>query len=152
MASQMWQTSMGTKPWTAPPRKYMRHGGRNDDARVEIVRVPGLGNVFVQYALVVLEDKETYFSSVKNAYSLQDWWKKELRIDILERIAHSLREASGIEVRLTHESERDYFAGVIRAINTGIQIHADFAAFTSVPPGPRSQQYLVGMTHPAPAP
>ncbi|RYP33634.1 hypothetical protein DL767_004683 [Monosporascus sp. MG133] len=76
-----------------------------------------------------VNDKETYFSSVKNAYSLQDRWKKELGIDIIERIAHSLREASGMVVRIARECERDYFAGVIRAISTGIQIHADYAPF-----------------------
>ena len=32
-------------------------------------------------------------------------------------------------VRLARESERDYFAGVIRAIDTGIQIHADYAPY-----------------------
>ncbi|RYP72515.1 hypothetical protein DL771_004155 [Monosporascus sp. 5C6A] len=73
--------------------------------------------------------KETYFSGVKNAYSLQDRWKKELGIDIMERSAHSLREASGMVVRLAREGERDYFAVVILAINTGIQIHADYAPF-----------------------
>ncbi|KJZ71686.1 hypothetical protein HIM_08924 [Hirsutella minnesotensis 3608] len=75
------------------------------------------------------KDKKTYFSKAEEAYSLQNRWKDELGIDIMERVAQSLEEASGLPVRLAREGDQDYFAGVIRAIDTGIQIHADFARF-----------------------
>jgi hypothetical protein len=68
---------------------------------------------------------------VKDAYSLQNRWKDELGIDIMERVMQSLREASGMVVRRARENEQEYFAGVIRAIDTGIQIHADYAPFVS---------------------
>lgn len=86
-----------------------------------------------------LVDKEGYFSSISNAYSLQVRWKDELGIDIIERIMQTLREASGMKVRLAREGEGDYFAGVVRAIDTGIQIHADYAPFVS--------PFLVGTLH-----
>ncbi|KAK9418508.1 putative Prolyl 4-hydroxylase alpha subunit Fe(2+) 2OG dioxygenase domain-containing protein [Seiridium unicorne] len=76
-----------------------------------------------------VNDKETYFSKAEGAYSLQNRWKEELGIDVMERVAQSLREASGMVVRRARENEKDYFAGVIRAIDTGIQIHADYAPF-----------------------
>ncbi|KAI9168049.1 Leucinostatins biosynthesis cluster protein S [Paramyrothecium foliicola] len=76
-----------------------------------------------------VHDKEEYFAQVNEAYSLQNRWKEELGIDIIERVAQSLRKASGMGVRLAREKERDYFAGVIRAIDTGIQIHADYAPY-----------------------
>lgn len=77
-------------------------------------------------------DKDLYLSGVRAAYSLQDKWKHSLGIDILERVMETLRRTSGMEVRLAREREKEYFAGVIRAINTGIQIHADFAPYVSI--------------------
>ncbi len=56
-------------------------------------------------------DKETYFEKVEAAYSLQNRWKNELGIDVIELVAESLRKASGMVVRLAREDERDYFAG-----------------------------------------
>jgi hypothetical protein len=50
----------------------------------------------------------------------------------MERIAQTLRDASGLPVRRAREGERDYFAGIVRAIDTGIQIHADYAPFVSI--------------------
>ncbi|KAF3019266.1 hypothetical protein E8E14_005885 [Neopestalotiopsis sp. 37M] len=76
-----------------------------------------------------VHDKEAYFAKVADAYSLQNRWKEELGIDVMERVAQSLRDASGMVVRRARESDRDYFAGVVRAIDTGIQIHADYAPF-----------------------
>lgn len=46
----------------------------------------------------------------------------------------SLKAASGMEVRATREDEKEYFVGVVRAIDAGIQIHADFAPFVSQRP------------------
>ncbi|KAF2965901.1 hypothetical protein GQX73_g7673 [Xylaria multiplex] len=76
-----------------------------------------------------VHNKEGYFAKVKEACSLQDRWRDELGIDVVERVMHSLRTASGMVVRRAREEEKDYFAGVIRAIDTGIQIHADYAPF-----------------------
>lgn len=36
-------------------------------------------------------------------------------------------------VRRAQEGDHEYFAGVIRAIDTGIQIHADYAPFVGYP-------------------
>ncbi|KAI1852969.1 hypothetical protein JX265_012858 [Neoarthrinium moseri] len=66
---------------------------------------------------------------VSEAYSLQDRWKNELGIDIVHRIIQSLQRATGMAVRRAREADQDYFAGVIRAIDSGIQIHTDYAPF-----------------------
>ena len=60
----------------------------------------------------------------------------------MDRIAGCLRKATGMPVRLATEGDREYFAGVIRALDSGIQIHADYAPFvripeTATPPPPR---------------
>ncbi|KAG8161537.1 hypothetical protein KVR01_008524 [Diaporthe batatas] len=75
------------------------------------------------------KDKDTYFGRVEKARSLQDRWKAEAGVDIMDRIAGSLRKATGLPVRLATEGDREYFAGVVRALDSGIQIHADYAPF-----------------------
>lgn len=57
----------------------------------------------------------------------------------MDRIVGCLRKATGMSVRLATEGDRDYFAGVVRALDSGIQIHADYAPFvrtsdTATPP------------------
>lgn len=50
----------------------------------------------------------------------------------MDRIAGSLRKATGLPVRLATEGDREYFAGVVRALDSGIQIHADYAPFVRI--------------------
>lgn len=50
----------------------------------------------------------------------------------MDRIAKCLRNATGMPVRLAVEGEREYFAGVVRALDSGIQIHADYAPFVRI--------------------
>ncbi|KAI0419641.1 hypothetical protein F5X98DRAFT_384407 [Xylaria grammica] len=76
-----------------------------------------------------VHNKDEYFAKVKEAFSLHDRWRDELGIDVVERVMQSLKSASGMLVRRAREDERDYFAGVVRGIDTGIQIHADYAPF-----------------------
>ncbi|KAF3764030.1 hypothetical protein M406DRAFT_280107 [Cryphonectria parasitica EP155] len=70
-----------------------------------------------------------YFSGIKEAESLQVRWKEEAGIDIMQRVADSLGKTTGMPVRRAKEGEREYFAGVLRALDTGIQIHSDFAPY-----------------------
>lgn len=60
----------------------------------------------------------------------------------MDRIVGCLGKATGMQVRLATEGDREYFAGVIRALDSGIQIHADYAPFvriseTATPPRDR---------------
>lgn len=47
----------------------------------------------------------------------------------MERVAEALRDATGMTVRLAMEEDKEYFAGVVRALDSGIQIHADHAPY-----------------------
>lgn len=76
-----------------------------------------------------IQDKNKYFDSVEVARSLQARWEKEAGIDVLQRVMAVLREASGMSVRLASENDRDYFAGILRAVDRGIGVHADFAPY-----------------------
>lgn len=50
----------------------------------------------------------------------------------MDRIVQCLRKATGMPVRSATEGDKEYFAGVVRALDSGIQIHADFAPFVRV--------------------
>lgn len=82
-----------------------------------------------------VKDKGEYFDSVEAVRALQDRWKAEAGIDVLQRVMTALREASGMPVRLASEGDRDYLAGILRAVDRGIGVHADFAPYvrTTVP-------------------
>ncbi|KAI0861118.1 hypothetical protein F4860DRAFT_179136 [Xylaria cubensis] len=89
---------------------------------------PRVGRVGISQTDFV-NDKESYFGGVEEANALLDKWKKQLDIDVVKRVMLSLSKVSGMAVRPAREEERDYFVGVVRAIDAGIQIHADFAPF-----------------------
>ena len=38
-----------------------------------------------------------------------------------------LRQATGLQVRMASEGERQYFAGILRVVDNTVSIHADFA-------------------------
>lgn len=65
----------------------------------------------------------------------------------MDRIVQCLRKATGMPVRLATEGDKEYFAGVVRALDSGIQIHADYAPFVRIldavtppPPPPKKKQ------------
>lgn len=77
----------------------------------------------------MFSDKDAYFAGVTEAKTLQTRWEEEANIDIMKRVADALCQATGMTVRLAKEGDREYFAGVVRAIDSGIQIHADHAPY-----------------------
>ncbi|KAM0231341.1 hypothetical protein ACHAP5_011106 [Fusarium lateritium] len=50
-------------------------------------------------------------------------------VDTLERVMAILSKTSWILVRRASKDEKDYFARIIRATDSGIGIHADFAPY-----------------------
>ncbi|KAL4868962.1 hypothetical protein BDV12DRAFT_168682 [Aspergillus spectabilis] len=74
-------------------------------------------------------DKETYFSSVPSATTLQNRFKIEANIDIIARVASYLSAVTNTPVRLAREGERSYFAGLLRLINSSALIHADYGPY-----------------------
>ena len=76
-------------------------------------------------------DKEGYFSKRKEACSLQDRWKNEAGVDVIQRVVDSLHRVTGMPVRLAREDDKEYFAGILRAVSHGIHVHADYAPYVS---------------------
>lgn len=74
-------------------------------------------------------DPDQYFHKVPEAMALQNRWKVEAGIDILERVVQCLKQATNMPVRLAREGDREYFAGILRAVERGINIHADYAPY-----------------------
>ncbi|KAL3480068.1 hypothetical protein BJX99DRAFT_221206 [Aspergillus californicus] len=87
-------------------------------------------------------DKKTYFASVPSARALQTRFITEANIDIVARVADYLRSVTNLPVRLARESitpnpgtkdessgEGEYFAGLLRLINSSALIHADYGPF-----------------------
>ncbi|KAK6511886.1 hypothetical protein TWF481_000790 [Arthrobotrys musiformis] len=76
-----------------------------------------------------IKDPQSYFDKAPGAWSLQTKWKSGAGIDVVERVIEVLRKATGMPVRLANEGEQDYFAGILRAIDRGIGVHADYAPY-----------------------
>ncbi|GAD98458.1 hypothetical protein SNOG_14103 [Paecilomyces variotii No. 5] len=74
-------------------------------------------------------DKEGYFSKVKEARLLQERFRKEANIDVLSRVKDVLQRATGLPVRIAREDDREYFAGLIRLINKSALLHADYGPY-----------------------
>ncbi|KAE9963087.1 hypothetical protein BLS_009702 [Venturia inaequalis] len=74
-------------------------------------------------------DKESYFQKIESSMELQNRFKSEAGIDIVSRVAAMLHEKSGLRVRIAREGTRDYFAGLLRAVDNAIQIHPDYAPY-----------------------
>ncbi|KAK2038822.1 hypothetical protein LZ31DRAFT_477883 [Colletotrichum somersetense] len=70
-----------------------------------------------------------YFDTVAEARALQDRWKKEAGVDVVERVMDKLRSVTDMEVRLASEGNKEYFAGILRAVDRGIGVHADYAPY-----------------------
>lgn len=94
------------------------------------MRFPGPKSA-VANKIILYVDKDTYFKGVKEAGSLQTRWKEEIGIDIIQRVIDLLHKITGMPVRRAMEGDREYFAGVVRAIDSGIQIHSDYAPYVS---------------------
>ncbi|KAI9686196.1 MAG: hypothetical protein M1822_003851 [Bathelium mastoideum] len=76
-----------------------------------------------------ISDKNLYFNSVKEARSLQDRWQKEAGVDVIGRVIARLQQMTDMKVQLATEDQREYFAGVLRAVDRGIGVHADYAPY-----------------------
>jgi hypothetical protein len=74
-------------------------------------------------------DKERYFALGEEARSLQNRWKNEVGVDVTARVIAILQKTANMPVRLATEDDKEYFAGVLRAIDRGIGVHADFAPY-----------------------
>ncbi|KAK7966862.1 uncharacterized protein PG986_001139 [Apiospora aurea] len=77
----------------------------------------------------VCPDKTRYFHDVSKARSLQHRWKTEAGIDILERVAGKVQEVTGVPTRVAKKGDKEYFAGLVRAADKGISIHADWKPY-----------------------
>lgn len=76
-------------------------------------------------------DKDGYFEAAEAARSLQKRWREEAGVDILPRVVDKLQQATGMPVRLAREGEKEYFAGILRAVEAGMHVHADYAPYVS---------------------
>ncbi|KAM0193798.1 hypothetical protein ACHAPI_007449 [Fusarium lateritium] len=76
-----------------------------------------------------IRDPSNYFRKLPEAMTLQRRWKCEANIDILERVMTTLSTTSGMLVRRASENEKNHFAGILRAMDRGIGVHADFAPY-----------------------
>ena len=74
-------------------------------------------------------DKELYLSTVDEALSLQRRFIEEAGIDVVERVAVAVSQATGLPVRIAREDGRDYFAGLLRYVENSINIHADYGPY-----------------------
>ncbi|KAI1858178.1 hypothetical protein JX265_010846 [Neoarthrinium moseri] len=70
-----------------------------------------------------------YFDAIEAAQSLQNRWKKEAGVDVLQRVMDKLQNATGMPVRRAREGDREYFAGILRAVDAGMHVHADYAPY-----------------------
>lgn len=80
---------------------------------------------------IVSQDSSLYFQKVKEARSLQDRWRKEAGVDVVERVTNKLRQNTGMKVQVAREGDDEYFAGILRAVDRGIGVHADYAPYVS---------------------
>ncbi|ORY71361.1 uncharacterized protein BCR38DRAFT_416567 [Pseudomassariella vexata] len=89
------------------------------------VRVAGI----TQYDHI--KDKNLYVKSVEEARLLQRRWKNEAGVDIIQHIAEKLRQTTNMKVEVARGDD-EYFAGVLRAVDRGIGVHADYAPYVSL--------------------
>jgi hypothetical protein len=75
------------------------------------------------------KDKTGYFSKVNNAKALQDRFRKEANIDVVDRVRNLLQQKTGLPVRIAQDNDREYFAGLIRLINKSALLHADYGRY-----------------------
>jgi hypothetical protein len=80
---------------------------------------------------LLVQDKNLYFESVKEARSLQSRWKNEAGVDIIQRVVDKLRQTTNMKVQVAREGDDEYFVGVLRAVDRGIGVHADYAPYVS---------------------
>lgn len=80
-------------------------------------------------------DKGRYFDNVEKARFLQDRWKNEAGVDVIARIVAKLQQTTNMRVQLATEEDKEYFAGILRAVDRGIGVHADYAPYVRPPLG-----------------
>jgi hypothetical protein len=62
---------------------------------------------------------------------LQRRWKNEAGVDIIQRVVDKLQQTTNIKVQVAREGDEEYFVGVLRAVDRGIGVHADYAPYVS---------------------
>ncbi|EAT78340.2 hypothetical protein SNOG_14103 [Parastagonospora nodorum SN15] len=83
--------------------------------------------------IVASHEIPAYFASTPAAYALQNRWRDEAGIDVLQRVASKLQETTGMMVQVAREEDgREYYAGILRAVDAGMHVHADFAPYEAV--------------------
>ena len=95
----------------------------------------------------ILTAKEKYFAAGDAARSLQKRFAREAKIDIVARVQDTLQKLTGIPVRIAREGSKEYFAGLLRLINSSALIHADYGPYVRVSL-PVSQASLVMLSCP----
>lgn len=78
-----------------------------------------------------MTEKHSYLDRVSTAKVLQEQFIREAGVDVLARVSKVLTEVTGLPVRVAMEGGRDYFAGMLRAMDHGVQIHADYGPYVS---------------------
>ncbi|KUJ21136.1 uncharacterized protein LY89DRAFT_778752 [Mollisia scopiformis] len=96
-----------------------------------------------QQELTNLVDMRSYFEGVEEANSLLRRWKDEAGIDIIGRILTTLQQTTGMPTRIAREGDKEYFAGLMRTVDTGIQVHADYAPYNILLNPVRSSDTLI---------
>ena len=73
-----------------------------------------------------------YFQKAPAAASLLDRWRDEAGIDVISRVMELLSQLTDLPVRRAREAEQEYFVGILRGVQHGINVHADYAPFEAV--------------------
>lgn len=70
----------------------------------------------------ISQAKNDSLSDRTSALALQDRFINEARVDVVGRVMDVLEKATGLPVRMAQESERRYFAGLLRVVDNTAQI------------------------------
>lgn len=81
-----------------------------------------------------LTAKDKYFAGVDAARSLQKRFAREAKIDIVARVRETLQTVMGISVGVAREGGKEYFAGLLRLINSSALLHADYGPYVRLTP------------------
>jgi hypothetical protein len=77
------------------------------------------------------QDRDAYFDKVHEARSLHRRWKDEAGVDVIDRVAEKIGQTTNMKVHVARGGDREYFAGVLRAVDRGMGVHADYAPYVS---------------------
>jgi hypothetical protein len=75
------------------------------------------------------QEKDSYLNRVAASRALQERFIREANVDILSRVLKLLHEVTGLPARIAKEGDMEYFAGLLRVMDYGVQIHADYGPY-----------------------